>query len=78
MFYFFAPVNSYTFGFGAPYFFSFSKKDLLPVKPIMFEGHEFSGPANPEGYLISHYGNYMKIPPEEKRVVHSIKIVFYK
>jgi lipopolysaccharide cholinephosphotransferase len=78
MFYFFAPIDSYIFGFGAPYFSSFRKKDLVPVQPITFEEREFLGPANPEGYLISHYGDYMQIPPEEERVVHSTEIVFYE
>lgn len=27
-------------------------------------------PANFEGYLTKVYGDYMKLPPEEKRVAH--------
>ncbi len=32
-----------------------------------FEGEYFSGPTDPESYLKAKYGDYMKLPPEEKR-----------
>lgn len=46
------------------------KKYLLPYKPIRFEGMEFPGPADPEGYLKSCFGDYMKLPPQEQRNQH--------
>ena len=48
--------------------------NVFPTKPITFEGHSFSGPARPHEYLTELYGDYMKIPPPEKRVTHSKKI----
>lgn len=54
-----------------------SKKAIFPPKPIVFEGYEFMGAANPDAYLKSLYGDYMKIPPKEKRQIHADKIEFY-
>ncbi len=38
------------------------------VKPIQFENEEFLIPEGWEPYLEQVYGDYMKLPPEEKRV----------
>lgn len=35
---------------------------------MAFEGKEYSIPAGYDTYLKSKYGNYMQLPPEEKRV----------
>ena len=43
---------------------------VLPHKPIMFEGHEFPGPGNPDQFLKFKYGNYMELPTKEKRNHH--------
>ena len=37
------------------------------VKPIRFEDSYFSGPMNADLYLKHAYGDYMQLPPEEKR-----------
>lgn len=37
---------------------------------LEFEGHMFSGIKNYDDYLTKHYGDYMKLPPEEKRTTH--------
>ena len=51
--------------------------DLFPTKPIQFEGYTLSGPANPHGYLTSVYGNYMDIPPKDKREIHFQTITIF-
>ncbi len=51
--------------------------DVFPCRPIEFEGKMFSGPHNPDGLLRDQYGDYMQIPPEDKRAVHSSEIIFY-
>jgi len=49
---------------------------LFPVKPIMFEGESFSGPADPEAYLRILYGDtYMQLPPEDKRHTHTPRVL---
>jgi lipopolysaccharide cholinephosphotransferase len=53
------------------------KSYFFPVKEMEFEGHKFLAPANPDAYLKAFYGNYMQIPPEEKRIIHSGKIEIY-
>ena len=50
---------------------AFSKSVFREPVPIMFEGICANSPTVPEGFLSVLYGNdYMKLPPEEKRVSH--------
>ena len=37
---------------------------------LEFEGFQFDAPANYTEYLSNVYGNYMQLPPEEKRNTH--------
>ena len=48
------------------------KDAIFPLCTISFEGKEFSCPNNPDIYLTEQYGNYMQLPPEDKRDVHAI------
>ena len=48
---------------------------LQPVK-VQFEGEEFNGPSNFDAYLSGLYGEYMKLPPEEKRRTRHDIIVY--
>lgn len=54
----------------------FERKDVFPLKKYVFEGVEVLGPQNPDGVLKSLYGNYMQIPPYEKRKPHFSKVDF--
>lgn len=45
---------------------------MTPVK-VEFEGHMFNAPSCWDGYLKGLYGDYMQLPPVEKRKNHSIK-----
>ncbi len=36
-----------------------------------FEGFDLPGSADYDGYLSAQFGNYMQLPPEDKRQVHS-------
>ncbi len=40
--------------------------------PILFEGHEFEGVKDYKGWLSFEFGDYMKLPPEEKRKTHPV------
>ena len=37
---------------------------------VIFEGKEYMAPNDPDAYLTLLYGDYMQLPPEEKRVTH--------
>jgi lipopolysaccharide cholinephosphotransferase len=46
--------------------------DIFPTSKIEFEGELFRAPANPDAYLHNIYGNYMQLPPEDKRKGHAV------
>lgn len=50
--------------------------DMFPLSTISFEGYEFPCPHNTDAYLRNLYGDYMQIPPEDKREVHALEIEF--
>jgi lipopolysaccharide cholinephosphotransferase len=58
--------------------YQLNKSFFVPTKPVKFENREFPAPANPEAYLRELYGDYMQIPPEDKRAVHANKIEIYE
>ena len=43
--------------------------------PVLFEGQELMGVEHPREYLTHLYGDYMQLPPEEKRRVHGFDYV---
>ena len=46
---------------------TFPKAWLGKGKKILFEGKQFVGPECEKSVLQNIYGNYMELPPEEKR-----------
>lgn len=46
--------------------------DMFPVRKIEFEGLSVNVYNNVEKYLTKLYGDYMKIPPPEKRETHYV------
>lgn len=60
-----------------PTYNNYSSQDVFPTRRIPFEGFMARVPNNPDAVLKALYGDYMQIPPEEKRMVHSTKIEFY-
>lgn len=45
---------------------------FIPTIPGVFEGLNVRLPNDPDKYLSNLYGNYMEIPPEDKREYHAI------
>lgn len=66
--------------FGVPFYYEaiYHSEYIFPCKPVLFEGKEFMAPARMDDYLRNIYGDYMRIPPKEKRITHSIKIEIYE
>lgn len=50
-----------------------SKDVFVPNEEAEFEGHIFTIMCGWHDYLSSLYGNYMELPPLEKRVTHGIE-----
>lgn len=62
--------NFYMHAYGPYFIWRFPKEVMLPHKDLNFEGHVFPGPAKPEEFLQILYGDYMKLPPKDKRAHH--------
>lgn len=71
----FGNKDMYMHSYGEGFPCMFHKNVLLPHKSILFEGYEFPGPAAPYDFCKILYGDYMKLPLEDKRNKH---LVSYK
>lgn len=58
-------------GYGVVY----RTEDIFPLSSVEFEGREFPSPHIPDKYLEALYGNYMQIPPIEKRQIHAVLVI---
>ncbi|MGV3589351.1 MAG: LicD family protein [Adhaeribacter sp.] len=68
--------NSYSYGI--PFYTNYNLAHFTPVGEIMFEGKMYKAPNDVDGYLTIKYGkNFMEVPPEEKRIVHSTALEIY-
>jgi len=53
------------------------KDEIFPLTKVLFEGKYYFAPKNCDKYLNNLYGNYMELPPVEKRHTHNpLYIVF--
>lgn len=52
----------------------FLKSDLEELDDLEFENEKFKGIKNWDLYLRQLYGDYMKLPPVEKRRTHELKV----
>lgn len=54
----------------SPYWNVVDKRSYHPLKKLDFEGRRMNFPANIEEMLTSMYGDFMQLPPEDKRKTH--------
>jgi len=52
--------------------YGFNREWFENLSDISFEGHTFPGNKDHHSFLTYHYGDYMQIPPPEKRHRHSV------
>lgn len=53
-----------------------SKDYFEPFRELEFEGMRVSVPNKYDKYLTHIYGDYMKLPPEDKREGHFVRIIY--
>ncbi|MDL2297067.1 LicD family protein [Bacteroidales bacterium OttesenSCG-928-B11] len=63
--------------FGTNFYSKRHKSDIFPLQEIEFEGHLFYSPNNVHEFLTHIYGEYQKLPPEEQRMGHGVKVEVY-
>lgn len=51
--------------------YEFKEEEIFPLKKIKFGEEEFWAPNKPHEVLTEIYGNYMELPPEDKRQYHA-------
>ena len=56
---------------------TFKREDILPPKKIKFEDREYYGMNKPDVYLSQIFGDYMKLPPQEKRRNHRPDMIVF-
>ncbi len=55
----------------------FKTEDMIPTTRVKFENREYSIMNNPDEYLKIMYGDYMTLPPEDKRVYHLVGDIIF-
>ena len=72
----FGNPDLYMHSYGAWFYEQNPRRCMIPHKEIVFEGHTFEGPADADELCRIAYGNYMDLPPRDKRDRHKIDVVF--
>ena len=72
----FGNPDLYMHSYGAWFYEQNPRRCMIPHKDIIFEGHTFEGPADADELCRIAYGNYMDLPPRDKRDRHKIDVVF--
>ena len=72
----FGNPDLYMHSYGAWFYEQNPRRCMIPHKNIVFEGHTFEGPADADELCRIAYGNYMDLPPTDKRDRHKIDVVF--
>ena len=54
--------------------YAWDKEMFAKSVSVTFEGKEYPAPQDWNGYLKGLYGDYMKLPPKERRIHHSFTV----
>ena len=73
----FGNPNLYMHSYGAWFYEQNPKRIMVPHKDIVFEGYTFEGPADAEELCRIAYGEFMNLPPRDKRDRHKVDVVFF-
>lgn len=68
----------YTVYSGMEYISIYKKEDYSSCVKIPFENRYYSIPVGYDNILKSTYGDYMVLPPKEKRVSHHLNDIYWK
>lgn len=68
--------NNILHSYGIPNTTNHNASYMFPLSKIVFEGKAFSAPGNVDAYLSKQYGDYMNIPPKEKRATHFLRVAY--
>lgn len=66
--------NNFSHGYGIGFYAPHNLTTCFPVSKIKFEDYEFNAPNDVDQYLTNEYGDFMIIPPTDKRQIHSSRI----
>lgn len=66
--------DKFSHGYGTGFYSAHKLSTCFPVGKIQFEDYEFCAPNDIDQYLKDEYGDFMKIPSKDKRVIHASKI----
>lgn len=75
--FFLLPCKKLRHAYGTGWHFNFrDKKDIFPLRRVIFEGVEVNVPNDMDGYLKKIYGDYMEIPSEDEIAKsHTISVI---
>ena len=65
-----------TYSPGIPFESQRDPAELFPLSIVVFEGHRFSAPHNPEAYLRRMFGNWQRLPDVDKISTHTARLEF--
>jgi lipopolysaccharide cholinephosphotransferase len=56
---------------------TFPLEDIIPVAKLTFDGKSYNVPNQWDRYLKQIYGDYMQLPPEDKRTAHMPELILF-
>lgn len=72
----FGQHNLFMHSYGAWFYEQNPRRAMVPHRDIVFEGHVFEGPADPDEICRIAYSDYWLLPPPDRRDRHGLEIVF--